>query len=37
MANETQTVGESRTFRRYRDGDSKPDAWQEYIFKAGHT
>ena len=35
MANETQNAELARTFRRYQDGDSKPDSWQEYIFKAG--
>ncbi len=35
MANHNETAAEGRTFRRYRDGDSKPESWQEQIFKAG--
>ncbi len=35
MANETHTAESSRTFRRYQDGDTTPESWQEYIFKAG--
>ncbi len=35
MANEKQTAESSRTFRRYQDGDTTPDSWQDYIFKAG--
>ncbi|MHB1753766.1 MAG: NAD(P)-binding protein [Acidiferrobacter sp.] len=35
MANEKQTAESSRTFRRYEDGDTTPESWQDYIFKAG--
>ncbi len=33
------TAGETKplTFRRYKDGDAKPLAWQEEIFDADHT
>ncbi len=30
-----ETTTEGRNFRRYQDGESKPRAWQDEIFKAG--
>jgi NADPH-dependent glutamate synthase beta subunit-like oxidoreductase len=34
-ANREATAG--RNFRRYKDGDTKPGAWREWIFDADHT
>ncbi|SPE27005.1 FAD-dependent pyridine nucleotide-disulfide oxidoreductase [Burkholderiales bacterium] len=34
---ENREATAARNFRRYKDGDSKPDAWREWIFDADHT
>jgi len=34
---ENQEAAAARNFRRYKDGDSKPSAWREWIFDADHT
>ena len=34
---ETTKTAESHTFRRYKEGDTKIDSWQDKIFDADHT
>jgi len=34
---ENREAAAARNFRRYKDGDSKPSAWREWIFDADHT
>ncbi len=36
-ANPETVTAQPLTFRRYKDGDTKPHAWQEEIFDADHT
>ncbi|HEX9180742.1 MAG TPA: glutamate synthase, partial [Burkholderiales bacterium] len=37
MSATTDDLNTKLTFRRYKDGDAKPDAWNEQIFQASHT